>query len=295
VKKNSVSRLSAAASVLAAGMLWGTTGTAQALAPVGADPSSVGLVRVALGGLFLLPFAAREAGGLGRLVRGLNGWILLAGLGTAGFQFLFFRGVLTAGVALGTIVAISSGPIFAGCLGAWIFKDRLAPSWWISTALAIAGCVLISLDRVAAPGRVSGVALAVGAGAAYALLGLGIKKASVPGRSIAAIALGLLIGALILVPEFLAHGSLGWAASGKGAVLAIHLGIVTATLPYLLFGRALGALPMGWVYTLGLSEPLVAALLGFLVLKESPTAAGLLGILLMTGGLFASSLSARKG
>ena len=47
-------RWGTAATVLAAGMLYGTTGTAQALAPEGADPSSVGLLRIALGGLALL-------------------------------------------------------------------------------------------------------------------------------------------------------------------------------------------------------------------------------------------------
>ncbi|MBN1449530.1 MAG: EamA family transporter, partial [Anaerolineales bacterium] len=40
--------------VILASMLWGTTGTSQALAPEGATPASVGVVRMVIGGLALL-------------------------------------------------------------------------------------------------------------------------------------------------------------------------------------------------------------------------------------------------
>ena len=49
---------------------------------------------------------------------------------------------------------------------------------------------------------------------------------------------------------------------------------------------------MGWVYTLGLSEPLVAALLGILYLRETPSPAALAGIALMTIGLAVSGIMA---
>ena len=42
--------------VLAAAVLWGTTGTALAFAPPGAVPVAVGAVRIAVGGLALLAF-----------------------------------------------------------------------------------------------------------------------------------------------------------------------------------------------------------------------------------------------
>lgn len=286
-------RWGTAATVLAAGMLYGTTGTAQALAPGGADPSSVGLLRLALGGLALLPFAAARSGGFRVLLRGASPWVLLAGAGLAGFQVLFFRGVIAAGVALGTVVAIASGPVFAGALGAAVFRERLSPAWWVSTALAAAGCALVSLGKSAAPAPAAGIALALGAGASYALLGLGIRKSSAALPSLGAVTLGLLAGSLLLVPVYLASGSgLGWVLSPRGALTAAHLGLLTTALPYFLFGRALGILPMGWVYTLGLSEPLVAALLGILCLRETPSPAALAGIALLTAGLAVSGAAA---
>jgi len=285
-------RWGTALSVLAAGMLYGTTGTAQALAPEGADPSSVGLLRIALGGLALLPFAAARCGGLRALLRGASPWVLLAGAGLAGFQVLFFRGVIAAGVALGTVVAIASGPVFAGALGAAAFRERLSPSWWASTALAVAGCALVPLGNSSAPAPAAGIALALGAGASYALLGLGVKMSAATLPSPGAVTLGLLSGSLLLVPVFLASGSgLGWVLSPRGVLTAAHLGVLTTALPYFLFGRALGILPMGWVYTLGLSEPLVAALLGILYLREAPSPAALGGVLL-TAGLAVSGAAA---
>lgn len=274
-------------------MLYGTTGTAQALAPEGADPASIGLVRIALGGLALLPLAVIREGGIRALIKGASPWVLLVGAGLAGFQVFFFRGLIAAGVALGTVVAIASGPVFAGILGAVVFRERLSAAWWSSTALAVLGCILVSLGKSAAPAPAVGIALALGAGTSYAFLGLGIKKSSPRLGSLGSVALGLMIGSLLLVPLFAASGSgLGWILSSRGVLTTIHLGLLTTALPYFLFGRALGILPMGWVYTLGLSEPLVAALLGILYLRESPSPAALAGIALMTAGLAVSGAAA---
>ena len=41
----------------------------------------------------------------------------IAALGIAGYQPFFFGGVSKTGVALGTIVAIGSAPVWAGVLG----------------------------------------------------------------------------------------------------------------------------------------------------------------------------------
>ncbi len=43
--------------VLAAGVLWGTTGTAQAFAPAGATPLAIGAIRLLVGGTALLILA----------------------------------------------------------------------------------------------------------------------------------------------------------------------------------------------------------------------------------------------
>ena len=53
--------------VLAAGVLWGTSGTTQALAPAGVSPSSIGAMRLVVGGGFLMLLALVRGGfGTGR-------------------------------------------------------------------------------------------------------------------------------------------------------------------------------------------------------------------------------------
>lgn len=112
---------SGASLVIAAAVLWGTTGTAQALGPVGTDPLAVGAVRLAVGGGALL--AAGLLGGGWRTIRAATaarrlpvGALLATVAGIAAYQPLFFAGVRQAGVALGTVVSIGSAPVVAGLL-----------------------------------------------------------------------------------------------------------------------------------------------------------------------------------
>ena len=108
---------SEAAGVLGlAGFLAAFLGTALAFAPPGVQPAAVGAVRIALGGLALLVLAALR----GELRSGV-GWPPLAtttaAVGIAAYQPFFFAGVARTGVALGTIVAIGSTPVWAGAIG----------------------------------------------------------------------------------------------------------------------------------------------------------------------------------
>ncbi len=88
--------------VLAAAVLWGSTGTAQAFAPLGAQPVVVGVVRLVVGGSALLVWAVA----CGSLWRGTSCpilAILFAAAGMAAYQLCFFAAVATTGVAIGTM------------------------------------------------------------------------------------------------------------------------------------------------------------------------------------------------
>ena len=92
------------------------------------------------------------------------------------------------------------------------------------------------------------------------------------------------LGALFVLP-LLFTAELGWLAQPNGALAVLHLGVVTAALGYLLFGRGLQLVPVATAATLTLAEPLTAGLLGVLVLGEKLTLPALLGILLIFAGL----------
>src|SRR3954451_6403023 len=99
--------------VLIAAILFGTTGTAQALGPDGSTPLTVGASRILVGGSILAAMALASGGFRGRWP---IGQVLLAGAGVAVYQLAFFQAVADTGVAVGAIVAIRSRPALDGPL-----------------------------------------------------------------------------------------------------------------------------------------------------------------------------------
>ncbi len=270
--------------VLAAAVLWGTTGTAQALAPDGAEPASVGGVRILIGGAALLALALVQ-GGLGRPGRWVRFATVLAAAGVAAYQVCFFSGVARTGVALGTIVTIGSAPAFTGLLGRLLRRERPEPGWGMATALAVAGAALLVLPGQEVGVDPLGVLLNLGAGAAYAAFAVASKALMDAGRPAAAV-MGLAFGggALLLLPV-VAMSNLSWLAQPRGLAVAFHLGLVATALAYVLFGRGLQETPVTTAATLSLAEPLTAASLGLLLLGERVTALGLAGAGLLFAGL----------
>ncbi len=269
--------------VLAAATLWGTTGTSQALAPTGATPASVGAVRLALGGAALLVVALLR-GTLRSGRRWPLGGLLLAAGGVAAYQLSFFGGVARTGVAIGTIVGIGSAPIMAGLLGALVRREHLGTRWVLATILAIAGCTLLIGAGRSAQVDPLGVLLALGAGVTYAFYTLGSKSVLEEQPPDAAMAVIFGLAALMLSP-FLLTTNLSWLAQPRGLAVALHLGLVTVALAYILFARGLTTLQVSTTVTLTLAEPTTAGILGVAVLREPITPIALLGIGAVLAGL----------
>lgn len=284
--------------VLGAAVLFGTTGTAQALGPDATTPLGVGAARLAVGGLALLavlPALGHRVTSAAVLWRTPAG--LAAGLCTAAYQVAFFAGVSRAGVALGTLVTIGSGPVLAGLLARLVLGERPGRAWVAATALCVTGLALLTLlgDRGGQTADPLGVGLALLSGlayAAYTVLAKQLMSAGAQSAPVMAASFGL--GGLLLLPV-LALQPVGWLASPSGLTLALYLGLVTTTLAYVLFGRGLAVLPAGPVTTLVLAEPLVATALGTGLLGERLSAAGAAGAGLVLAGLAVQGLlSARR-
>jgi len=278
--------------VLMAAMLWGTTGTTQAFAPAGFDPMMIGSLRLALGGGMMLLILLWRSG-----FSPLRGWplktTLAAAVFTALYQVCFFAGVAKTGVAVGTIVGIGSAPVAGGLLGYLFRQERPGRIWFVATALAIIGCVVLTLSS---GGDVAidllGIALAIGAGVAYAAYTLVVKGLLEQHEPDAVIAVVFCLGALILAPLLIGR-PLAWLAAPRSIAVVLHLGLVTAALAYWLFLRGLQRIQVATAVTLTLAEPLTAGLLGILVLRERLNSIAFVGIALIFSGLAVLSLSGR--
>ena len=268
---------------------WGSTGTAAHFAPAGTSSASIGAARIALGGLLLLAFAVSTAGrrldirrllAVGRRARAA---LVLAAVAVGGYQLCFFTAVRMTGVAIGTVVAIGSAPVFTGALSRLTGGPRLDIRWMAATAAAVAGCVVLvtggQADGVGA--GVGGVGLALAAGCCYAIYAVAASRLIRAGNSETAV-MGLLFGgAAVLLAPVLAAGSPGWLLTARGLALTAYLGVVTTALAYLFYGRGLRTVSAPVAVTLGLAEPVVAAILGLVVLGERLTITDFVGLALV--------------
>jgi drug/metabolite transporter, DME family len=278
--------------VLLAAVAFGTTGTAQALGPDGADPLTVGAARIVVGGALLAAVAWLVAPrSEGRWPAGL---ILASGAAIAVYQLSFFESVDRTGVAIGTVVALGSAPAMTGLLSKLMHRTQLTGRWAGCTALATAGVLLLVLSGESAKVEPVGVLLALAAGAGYAFYTVaakGMLDAGHPPEAVMGRAFGT--GALLLVPVVLI-GDAAWAFKPGGAAMVLYLALVPTALAYVAFARGLRGLSAGDTATLTLAEPLTAAALGALVLGERPGALAVVGAALVLAGLVALALPGRK-
>jgi drug/metabolite transporter, DME family len=266
--------------ILAAAVLWGTTGTSQALAPEGATPLAVASLRVALGGLILVLVAAS-----GRVLRRMRPRpVAIAGACLVVAQLSFFAAVERTGVAVGTVVSIGSAPLIAGGLAYLLRGERPGARWAVATVLGLGGCVLLLAGGRSIDVDPVGVALALVVGAGYAGYTVASKDLIEEHPPDAVTAAAFAVAGLCMVP-FLLGVDIGWATEPRGIVIVGHLGVLTVGLAYALFARGLTVVATAPAVTLTLAEPLTAGALGVVVLGEDLTPAAGTGIALMLAGL----------
>ena len=152
--------------ILLGALCFSTTGTVQALSPEGATPYVIGALRMLVGGLALLLWCAFR-GELPRFWRWPMRCVVPSTLALLGFQFFFFRGVLEAGVAVGTVVAIGFSPIVVALLGLIFLREKPAKAWYPATGLALIGLILLNADAVGGA-SFAGMAFPLLAGFSYA-------------------------------------------------------------------------------------------------------------------------------
>jgi drug/metabolite transporter, DME family len=273
--------------VLLAALLWGTTGTAQSLAPAGLSPYAVGAWRLLLASLFFAAAAARSHH-RPLILRGQAGAVVIAGAAMAAYNLAFFAGVRATGVAIGTAVALGSGPIWAGLLQMLLAGRRPSGVWWLGTLLAVAGGVLLVLGGGLIEVSPWGVVLCALAGLSYAVYALVSKR--LVGAAAPEIVTLWVFGVAALIAMPLAgipawQLGTGWLPGGTQLLMVMYLGVVTCGVAYLLFNHALRHVGGPTAVTLALAEPVVAFTLAVAVLGERPAAAAFAGLALVVMGL----------
>lgn len=263
-------------------LCFSTTGTVQALAPEGATPYVIGALRLIVGGLALLAWCAIR-GDLPRFWRWPMRCVVPSALALLGFQLFFFQGVLDAGVAVGTVVAIGSSPIAVALLGLAFLREKPAKAWYPATGLALLGLLLLNIDSVDGASA-AGMAFPLLAGFSYAcyfVFSKPLAQNASPGSVMMAL---FLLSGLCMLPVFWIYPA-AWLATPAGALVALHLGVVATAIAYSLTLTGLKATPAATASTLSLAEPLSAACLGIFFLHEPLSPLIAVGMALIFGSV----------
>jgi drug/metabolite transporter, DME family len=291
----------AAGALVLASLFWGTTGTAASFLPDDVSPLAIGASTMAIGGLLLFAVSPRSAVAVLWNSRSRR-WALVGAIGVFVYPLAFYSAMNLAGVAIGNVVALGSGPVFAALLE-WIVERRaLSRRWAVSTLIAVVGVALLATggrtDVATSARLVPGVALGLLAGFAYALYTYCSSRAlervtgHVPhdGRAVMGAMFG--VGALALTPVLLATGA-PLLQSAATVSIAGYLAVGPMFVAYLLFGFGLTFIRSSAATTITLLEPLVATLLAVLVVGERIAPLGWVGLALILVGV-AVLLTARQ-
>lgn len=287
--------------VSVAAVLWGTTGTAQSLGAGGLSPFWVGAAQLAVSSLFLGALLTvshwrlrGRAGQGGAPVQPLlpnpvhlglrPAWFVLASMGIGGYSIFFYEGVTLTGVAVGTAVAIGSGPIWAGLMQALVLRAPLSALWWAGTLVSVAGGAAMVMARGGATLSWSGLALCLLAGLSYAGYAL-INKRLVTHMSPRVVNFYVFTGAACMaVPIALVQSGLPqWSLAA--VLVVVYLGVVVSGLAHMLFSIGLRSISGPTGVTLSLIEPVAAFVLAVWVVGERQPLQSWLGLLAVLAGL----------
>ena len=296
-----------ALALVLASLLWGTTGTAAAFLPANVSPLATGAVTMTIGGILLFAVSARGSLGVLR-ERVPRNWALLGAVGVFVYPLAFYSSMHLAGVAVGNVVTLGSGPVFAALLEWAIERRRPSARWMACTSVAAGGIVLLGAfgtsgafgttdvfghPAAAASSSAWGVALGLLAGFAYALYAYCSSRAIATGHASGSVIGAMFgVGALVLLPVLLVTGA-PLLQSSSSIGIAAYLAIGPMFLAYLAFGYGLRDIRTSTATTITLIEPVVATVLAVVVLHEQLGALGWVGMGLIMIGIVGLS-SARR-
>ena len=277
-----------------AGVLWGTSGTAQHLGAAGLSPFWVGAAQLVAASVFLglaLWLSLRRNPGavtLNPRVAGLRwSWFFWAALGIGGYSVFFYEGLKLAGVGVGTAVAIGSSPIWAGMLQALVLRAPLSRLWWLGTLISVAGGVAMVLGEGKGGGNVSwqGLVMCLLAGLSYAGYAL-INKRLVSHMAPKVVNFYVFTGAALLaVPvALLQAGVPHWTL--PAVLVVIYLGAVVSGIAHMLFSVGLRYISGPTGVALSLIEPVAAFVLAVWVVGEHQPLVAWLGLGAVLVGLW---------
>ncbi|EJN8560795.1 EamA family transporter [Vibrio alginolyticus] len=284
-------------SILFASTLWGTTGTAASLAP-DVSALAIGAFSMGIGGFMQACLSAKSLKRDFRKVVHKKKTLLISIIALATYPLAFYSSMRFAGVAIGTVISISTAPFFSALLECLFSRNQtITKRWVMSFAIGVIGITLLLASESSANSLFDhdmkhwGVLLGLLAGLTYAIYSWGVKAMIDHGiESQTAMGSVFGIGGVLLLPTLFITGDNLFASSTNTTVM-LYMALIPMGLGYVAFGFGLRFVTASGASILTLFEPVIAAALAVAIVGEEISFIGWVGITLTLVCLFLQSKS----
>lgn len=261
-------------SILFASTLWGTTGTAASLAP-DVSALAIGAFSMGIGGFMQACLSAKSLKRDFRKVVHKKKTLLVSIIALATYPLAFYSSMRFAGVAIGTVVSISTAPFFSALLECLFSRNQtITKRWMMSFAIGVIGITLLLASESSANSLFDqdmkhwGVLLGLLAGLTYAIYSWGVKAMIDHGiESQTAMGSVFGIGGVLLLPTLFITGDNLFASSTNTTVM-LYMALIPMGLGYVAFGFGLRFVTASGASILTLFEPVIAAALAVAIVGE---------------------------
>ncbi|EGR2552261.1 EamA family transporter [Vibrio alginolyticus] len=284
-------------SILFASTLWGTTGTAASLAP-DVSALAIGAFSMGIGGFMQACLSAKSLKRDFRKVVHKKKTLLVSIIALATYPLAFYSSMRFAGVAIGTVVSISTAPFFSALLECLFSRNQtITKRWMMSFAIGVIGITLLLTSESSANSLFDqdmkhwGALLGLLASLTYAIYSWGVKAMIDHGiESQTAMGSVFGIGGVLLLPTLFITGDNLFASSTNTTVM-LYMALIPMGLGYVAFGFGLRFVTASGASILTLFEPVIAAALAVAIVGEEISFIGWVGITLTLVCLFLQSKS----
>lgn len=275
--------------IILAGILWGATGVfVRYFGSIGFGSLQIVALRVSftavLTFIVLLIYDRKLL-----KIKLKDSWCFL-GTGICGimlFNFCYFKTIALTSLSVSAVLLYTS-PIMVMVMSAFIFKEKVTKSKIIACTLALAGCVLVTgvLNKkleVPLVSIITGLLAALG----YALYSIfsrfaynkGYHPLTIIVYTFIVTSIGILpITDMTITEKFLSLDS-------HSIIMFVLMGIITSVLPYMFFTMGLKRVEASSASIMASIEPVVATIIGVIVLKENLCFLSVLGMLFVIASL----------
>lgn len=273
------------ACLVIAGLCWGTGGLVGSLLTrvSGMAPIAVAAYRLTGGGAIIVALLVLSGR---RLPRGRAAWTRIVAVGglAAVFQASYFGAVALTSVSLATLITIGASPVLVLAAERVTGRRGIDLGVIATITLSLAGlALLVGLPSGGfSAGAVLGSAgLAVLASAGFSAMTLLGSRPVAGLDNLTTIGAGFTLGGLLLAPIAVGTTGLAFRPGIAAFGLIVAFAVVPTALAYTLYLRGLRSVNATTAAVMSLLEPLTAALLAALILKDRLGTTGILGAILL--------------